>query len=317
MKLAKPYNQYQSYKAGEYITFDGLNYYICLIDADKQQSPRTASTKWQQVFNSSGLTPSGVTAGTYGDATHVGQFTVDVNGIITSAADVLITAGLTTLTIGTTTITSGTTTRILYDNAGILGEYTITGSGTVVAMATSPTFGTSITGSYLTASEILITDGSKNIVSAPVATYPSLTELTYVKGVTSAIQSQLNNLKKGSFGATWNGQGGVVANSNTAIVEVTIPYAGTITDWNVESYYTVAGVPTALAGTIVFDIYRSGASIIGAGNKPTLTAASTASAAVSGWTSTALAVDDKLFIYIVGTPVTSLVVSVTIKTTKS
>lgn len=60
------------------------------------------------------------------------------------------------------------------------------------APTTSPTFATSITGSYLTASEILITDGSKNIVSAPVATYPSLTELTYVKGVTSAIQTQLN-----------------------------------------------------------------------------------------------------------------------------
>lgn len=42
------------------------------------------------------------------------------------------------LTVGTTTIASGTTTRILYDNAGTLGEYTITGSGTVVAMQTSP-----------------------------------------------------------------------------------------------------------------------------------------------------------------------------------
>lgn len=59
------------------------------------------------------------------------------------------------------------------------------------APSTSPTFATSITGSYLTASEILITDGSKNIVSAAVATYPSLTELSYVKGVTSAIQTQL------------------------------------------------------------------------------------------------------------------------------
>ena len=60
------------------------------------------------------------------------------------------------------------------------------------APSTAPTFATSITGSYLTASEILITDASKNIVSAPVATYPSLTELTYVKGVTSAIQTQLD-----------------------------------------------------------------------------------------------------------------------------
>src|SRR3990167_5283269 len=45
--------------------------------------------------------------------------------------------------------------------------------------------------SGLTASEIVITDASKNLVSAAVATYPSLTELTYVKGVTSAIQTQL------------------------------------------------------------------------------------------------------------------------------
>lgn len=59
------------------------------------------------------------------------------------------------------------------------------------APTTAPTFATSITGSYLTASEMLITDASKNLVSAPVATYPSLTELTYVKGVTSAIQTQL------------------------------------------------------------------------------------------------------------------------------
>ncbi len=59
------------------------------------------------------------------------------------------------------------------------------------APSTAPTFATSITGSYLTASQILITDASKNIVSAPVATYPSLTELTYLKGVTSAIQTQL------------------------------------------------------------------------------------------------------------------------------
>lgn len=43
----------------------------------------------------------------------------------------------------------------------------------------------------LTASEILATDGSKNLVSLPVATYPSLTELAFVKGVTSDIQTQL------------------------------------------------------------------------------------------------------------------------------
>ena len=56
----------------------------------------------------------------------------------------------------------------------------------------SPTFATSLTGSYLTASELLITDGDKKIVSAPVATYPSLTELSYVKGLTDSITTLLN-----------------------------------------------------------------------------------------------------------------------------
>lgn len=45
------------------------------------------------------------------------------------------------LTIGTSTIASGTNTRVLYNNSGVLGEYTISGSGNV-AMTTSPTFTT-------------------------------------------------------------------------------------------------------------------------------------------------------------------------------
>lgn len=48
----------------------------------------------------------------------------------------------------------------------------------------------------LTASQIAGTDGSKNIVSLATATYPSLTELTYVKGVTSAIQTQIDTKVK-------------------------------------------------------------------------------------------------------------------------
>lgn len=48
------------------------------------------------------------------------------------------TGGSSGLTVASTTITSGTTTRVLFDNAGILGEYMITGTGNVV-MSTSPT----------------------------------------------------------------------------------------------------------------------------------------------------------------------------------
>lgn len=59
-------------------------------------------------------------------------------------------------------------------------------------LAGAKTFSTAPILSSLTASQLLALDASKNIQSLDVATYPSLTELSYVKGVTSAIQTQLN-----------------------------------------------------------------------------------------------------------------------------
>lgn len=58
----------------------------------------------------------------------------------TSAHTFVVSSAAVAIVVGTTPITSGTTTRILYDNAGVVGEYTITGTGTVVAMQTSPAF---------------------------------------------------------------------------------------------------------------------------------------------------------------------------------
>lgn len=49
------------------------------------------------------------------------------------------------LIVGTTTITGATNTNILYNNNGVAGEYTLTGTGAVVAMQTSPTFVTDAT----------------------------------------------------------------------------------------------------------------------------------------------------------------------------
>jgi len=91
------------------------------------------------------------------------------------------------------------------------------------APKTSPTFATSINGSYLTASEILITDASKNIVSAPVATYPSLIELSYWKWVTSAIQTQLN--AKQALNSNLTTIAGLTATTDNFIVSVASAWA--------------------------------------------------------------------------------------------
>ena len=70
---------------------------------------------------------------------------------------------------------------------------THTGSGTytswVINLDGTPV--DAITGSG-TANEIAYFTAARIIASLPLATYPSLTELSYVKGVTSAIQTQIN-----------------------------------------------------------------------------------------------------------------------------
>ena len=102
------------------------------------------------------------------------------------------------------------------DNTSYASEKLVKDSLNLKAPLTAPTFDTSITGSYLTASEVLITDANKKIVSAPVATYPSLPELSYVKGVTSGIQSQLNGKQAtGSYEVTTNKETSALDTSTT------------------------------------------------------------------------------------------------------
>ncbi len=95
------------------------------------------------------------------------------------------------LTVGTTGINSGATTRILYDNAGVLGEYTITGTGTVVAMQTSPAFLTSTSITAITAttsSNDVLETLTNNSSGTPAASY-GLSRLIQLKTTTTDSQT--------------------------------------------------------------------------------------------------------------------------------
>ncbi len=113
-----------------------------------------------------------------------------INGVnFDGSAAITVTAAAGTLTGATlnATVTASSLTSV-----GTLGSLSVTGN---------------ITNAAATASTIAGFDGSKNLVTLTTATYPSLTELSYVKGVTSAIQTQLSAITTGYVpytGATTN-----------------------------------------------------------------------------------------------------------------
>lgn len=92
------------------------------------------------------------------------------------------------------TTTSAVATQITTALSGYLTSST---AASTYAPIASPTFTGTVTTPAIvvsseTASTIASFDASKNIKSLATTTYPNLTELSYVKGVTSSIQTQLN-----------------------------------------------------------------------------------------------------------------------------
>jgi hypothetical protein len=101
-------------------------------------------TGWVQLA-SGNLPNSGVTAATYGDATHVGAFTVSAKGVITSASNVAITASGGSVTIASAEVlTDQSTSSTTYTDLGTVGPAaTVTvGASGIVLIGWNVGFGT-------------------------------------------------------------------------------------------------------------------------------------------------------------------------------
>lgn len=139
--------------------------------------------------------------------------------------------GASGLTVGTSTITGGTTTRILYDNAGVLGEYTLSGSGTVVAMASSPVFTTPSLG-VASATSVTTAAGAANGPGVGIGANGSgLYERTSgVLDVTLAgtARAEFNSasLRLGSTGLFLWSSGAVTASGDTGLSRITAAIVG-------------------------------------------------------------------------------------------
>ncbi len=107
-----------------------------------------------------------------------------------------------------------------------------------------------------------------------------------------------SGLKLDSRQVTFDGQGAVLSANN--YVSIFVPFAGTITTTNLHSYDASTGADTN--GSMVIDIKRSGSSIIGGGNKPTLSSSASQTLTPASWTSVTVAAGDELQVFISGSP---------------
>lgn len=79
----------------------------------------------------------------------------------------------------------------------------------------------------LTVSELVATDASHNLQSLDTATYPSLTELSYVKGVTSALQTQINAKGSGTVTSVTGTTNRITSSGGTTpAIDIAATYVG-------------------------------------------------------------------------------------------
>lgn len=124
-------------------------------------------------------------------------------------------ASAASMTVGTTTVLSGTTGRILYDNAGVLGEMTTTGSGTVVALANAPTF----TGTLSSADHVITSASANSFAVGPAGT------TTPILAVDSSTGSAVAGLK--ITGAATGGTVAIVTTDSGAATNLIVNAKGT------------------------------------------------------------------------------------------
>ena len=225
----------------------------------------TGDGTWSVTFDGSAnvsgaltLANSGATAGTYNNnATQVRPFTIDAKGRVTSIGTAV------TITPAWSSITSKPTT--------------ISGYGITDAQSTISGAATTITTSNLTASRAIVSDASGKIAVSAVTS----TELGYLSGVTSAVQTQISakepSITAGTTAQYWRGDKTWQTLSSSTIGLGNVENTA-LSTWSGSTNISTAGNLTVSALTTSGTISTSQAAIV----NTTLTTATTAANQVVG-----------------------------------
>jgi len=155
---------------------------------------------------------SGTQVALFGAGGSTGSSLTGTTNIGSASADYIQIAGNTGSTTQTATGSSTDIDITLIPKGA--GKFKVTGNANI---------------SGLTASQITATNASKDLVSLDTATYPSLTELSYVKGVTSAIQTQLNAKGAGTVTSVSSTNGALTVATGTTTPSLTVNSAPILT----------------------------------------------------------------------------------------
>lgn len=145
------------------------------------------------------LANTGVTASTYGTSTSVPTIAVDGKGRITSASNTAINFPVTTVNslsgnvvLTTSNVAEGTNQYFTTGRAQSAISLTTTGTSGAATYSGGVINVPTYIGGSGSINEIAYFSTTGVISSLSTGTYPSLTELSYVKGVTSGIQAQIS-----------------------------------------------------------------------------------------------------------------------------